>query len=346
MLPRPSPWAATLLGLLCAIAQAPPAPAPEPDLATQLGPTFAAHDTPHFTLYTDGKGDDAVTDTLEQLYASVYRRLDAMGLHPAAPTQRLACILFDRRADFIAFVRRQEKIALTWNDGFFAARSTRVYLCQGREHDYLAPLRDTLAAADAEQQRLRTRVEQADPVERKRLGLLIGALRLQRDLLQRGFDLNARAATLGIARHEATHQLLQTSGLLRADRTYPFWIDEGLACYFELHEGLATTRPSLAGSGRLALYRKLEADKRLRPLNGLLLRRPGTTEKGSTVDEEYAQAWALTHFVITRHPEPLAAYLRELTDAPPARDEPALFRKHFPDPAAIETEWREYMKKL
>lgn len=145
--------------------------------------------------------------------------------------------------------------------------------------------------------------------------------------------------------HEAVHQLAYNSGLQNRFGPYPFWLNEGLAMFFEVPD--LKSRRGWHGIGKINPVR----------LNQLkLMVRSGRTDFFNEVlrddqrfrdpDETlnaYAEAWALNYYLLQREPKKYLAYLEEMNQMVPLtelspEERIALFEKHFGDLQSLQTE--------
>lgn len=153
--------------------------------------------------------------------------------------------------------------------------------------------------------------------------------------------------------HEATHQIAFNTGLATRLADIPLWSSEGLAMYFET--------PDL-GSGKG--WRTIGAVNtvRLEQFRDYLARRPSDSLKTLVEDDRrfrdprlatdaYAEAWALTYFLVRQRWEQYAAYTRLLAaKGPLVWDTPAEriddFQSAFGDLTALDADFLRQMQKL
>ena len=100
-------------------------------------------------------------------------------------------------------------------------------------------------------------------------------------------------AALAVVRHEGAHQLAAALGVLPSGQTAPFWLEEGLAQYWE----------TVPGGGplpaKLTLLRQALAQGRLLAWDKLLALRPADLEHDERLtDLAYAQSWLLCHLLL------------------------------------------------
>lgn len=120
-----------------------------------------------------------------------------------------------------------------------------------------------------------------------------------------------------ITRHEAAHQLAAALNVLpRYDRV-SFWLQEGLAQYYE------TTPPGAPDPDKLALLRQARATSSLIPWTELLALDSAETLANSSTREQlaYAQAWLLCRHFLERERRPgFLRYLLARQQKPPPSD--------------------------
>jgi hypothetical protein len=136
--------------------------------------------------------------------------------------------------------------------------------------------------------------------------------------------------------HEATHQLAYNTGLQTRFADNPMWVSEGLAVFFESPH--FANPAGWQGAGRvnhvnLARFRDFQPR---RPGNSLatLLADDMRFRDPSTAGDAYAEAWALTYFLIRNQKKAYIDYLRELSRGKPLverdrRERVALFESKF-----------------
>ena len=117
--------------------------------------------------------------------------------------------------------------------------------------------------------------------------------------------------------HEATHQLAYNSGMQSRFADNPFWVGEGLAMYFETPDRRNPKR--WRGIGRvnrvnLARWKRYQPN---RPDDSLMTLLVNDTRFRNTATAEaaYAEAWALTYFLIKTQRKRYVEYLRKLSEA-------------------------------
>lgn len=152
-----------------------------------------------------------------------------------------------------------------------------------------------------------------------------------------------------VLQHETTHQVLTNLGVVSFGVIYPFWISEGLACLFEVPLPCCQDDRIPVNDLRLA---DVGSPKEL-PRIKFLVSEIGTWEgKAAHSPQEYAQAWALAHFLMHRRRDEMRTFLQKIMAVEPdegqvhygAIDE---FETAFgPADDKLDKEWREYVADL
>lgn len=152
----------------------------------------------------------------------------------------------------------------------------------------------------------------------------------------------AQQSSLRVVFHEYAHFLVQnTSGRL------PPWANEGLAGFYETFQERDGGKNALIGVP-INEYLALLRDGPLMPLRDLLAVDYASPEynEGNRRSAFYAESWALMHYLqlgSQRRAAELAAYLSQLHDG---GQPPEVFATVFGDPAILERELRDYVRKF
>jgi hypothetical protein len=154
--------------------------------------------------------------------------------------------------------------------------------------------------------------------------------------------------------HEATHQIAFNCGLHQRYSDCPTWFSEGIAMYFEtpdLNSSRGWRSIGQVNSLRLSQFRDYQ---RRRPSDSLqkLVTDDNRLRDTATAIDAYAEAWAVTYFLLQQKPNDYVKYLRTLSQkAPQFWDTPETrwseFRDAFgPDLRRLEDEFQRYMSKV
>lgn len=154
--------------------------------------------------------------------------------------------------------------------------------------------------------------------------------------------------------HEATHQLAYNSGLQTRFAANPFWVSEGIAVYFEtpdLRSSKGWRNIGAVNRVHLEGFRKSLAT---RPSNALesLLRDDHQFRDPKQASVAYANAWAITYYMLRSRREQYIAYLQDLAKLPPLSEEDgaqrvAHFQRFFGDDLkSFERDFLRYMRRV
>ncbi len=150
--------------------------------------------------------------------------------------------------------------------------------------------------------------------------------------------------------HEATHQIAFNCGLHTRLSDCPKWFCEGIAMFFEapdLRNSKGWSRIGDVNRPRLEQFQKYLA---ARPASSLetLIRDDKRFNDTKRALDAYAEAWALTYFLLHQHPKEYIAYLSMLSAKKPlVQDGPEKrlheFQQSFGDLKTLDTEFLRYM---
>jgi hypothetical protein len=119
--------------------------------------------------------------------------------------------------------------------------------------------------------------------------------------------------------HEATHQIAFNCGLQNRLSDCPFWFSEGLAVYFETPDlSSASGWRNMGGVNRPRLA-QFQQYLRHRPADSLatLLTQDKRLRDTNLAPDGYAEAWALTYYLLHRCPKQYVTYVRMLSHKRP-----------------------------
>ncbi|MCG8584331.1 MAG: DUF1570 domain-containing protein [Pirellulales bacterium] len=147
-------------------------------------------------------------------------------------------------------------------------------------------------------------------------------LRATRAQINRLLSRPESATNVATVVHEATHQIAFNCGMHARTADIPLWVTEGMAVFFETPD-LKSPRGwrtiGKTNGPRLVQYRS-DANKRGADSLDLLTATDDRFRSADTARSAYAEAWALTHFLINSRPKQYVAYLKQLQ-----KKEPQLF---------------------
>jgi len=276
-------------------------------LLAELPDGFDVHATAHYLIcYNTSRAYAQWCGSLfERLYLGFTNYWSRRGFDLHQPRFPLVAIVFSDRRSYVDFSRAEVGEAVKSIIGYFSLTTNRMvmYDLTGRESLVIGGGRGGTSA------------------------------RINRFLARPD-----AARIVATVVHEATHQIAFNCGLHTRYSDCPLWFSEGIAVYFETPD-LRSSR-GWRGIGEINRPRltRFKDYLRHRPPDSLetLLRddkRLQTTDGGL---DAYAEAWALTYFLLNRYPRQYVAYLKRLSEKKPMRYDNAQtrlaeFREAFGD---------------
>lgn len=162
--------------------------------------------------------------------------------------------------------------------------------------------------------------------------------------------------------HEGTHQLMFNTGLQTRLADTPYWLNEGIAMFFEtpdFKKKQGWNGPGKTNFDRLTDILRYAKDRPADSLETLITSDKRLQAGGLVSAYAYAESWAMIHFLINQKPEKFTAYLKHLaekkrdvivdpnfeTNRPKARIND--FKKYFgEDLSKLDAEFLVYVKTL
>jgi hypothetical protein len=153
--------------------------------------------------------------------------------------------------------------------------------------------------------------------------------------------------------HEATHQLAFNCGLQTRFADIPLWVSEGVAIYFETPDlGSSKAWRTIGGVNRVRMF-DFRRFLRQRPADSLttLISDDHRFRNIRTAANAYAEAWALSYYLIRRHTENYLDYMHVLSEKTPlVYDTPqerlAEFRQAFGELAELDKDFLRYIRNV
>jgi hypothetical protein len=291
-------------------------------LSKELPAGFKVHHTKNYLICYNTSPAYAqwVGSLYERLFAAFYNYFERRGIDLHPPQFPLVALVFDSRDSYAEFARAEVGEAARSMIGYYSLKSNRMimYDLTGVEELKVAGDRGTAA----------------------RINTILSQPKAER--------------TVATIVHEATHQLAFNSGLQVRYADIPFWVSEGLAIYFESPD-LASSKGwrTIGGVNRvnLANFRKFV---RSRPADALetLLADDKRFRDAATAADAYAEAWALTYFLLQTRKDDYVKYLQAMAEQAPLveftpSDRIAEFKKHFgEDLSALDEDFVRYMRGI
>jgi hypothetical protein len=155
--------------------------------------------------------------------------------------------------------------------------------------------------------------------------------------------------------HEATHQIAFNSGMHTRYADNPLWLVEGMAMYFETPDLTSKSGWNTAGAVndlRLGQFEEFAAGRRRPDSLATLISSDRRFTDAEQMADAYAEAWALSHFLIRAKKEAYVKYLATLSAKPrlvwnTPEERLKEFREAFGDDLGqINSEMLKHLKKL
>lgn len=292
-------------------------------LLAELPEGFQIHTTAHYTICYNTS--DAYAQWCGALYERLHRAFYSFwrnsGWDLPEPPQRLVALVFDGPAAFQRYSEPELGDAAAAMMGYYNMRTNRVTMYD-------------LTGLDG------TRQSQRGVSSAAHINQI-----LQRPEAER---------TVATIVHEATHQLAYNSGLQTRYADCPLWVSEGLAIYFETPD-LRSTR-GWRGVGALhRLYaRHFQRSLETRQDDPLMtvLADDARFRDPQTSTDAYADAWALSYYLLRARRQEYVSYLQSLAQLPPLSElskeqRVERFREAFGhDLAELSEQWQRYMLRV
>jgi hypothetical protein len=290
-------------------------------LLKELPRGFEAYPTRHYVIChrTSRAYAGWCASLFERLYMAFTNFWTRKGFELAEPEFPLVAIVFADKRSFVEFSRPEVGDAVESIIGYYSLRTNRMVMYDLTGYEALSPHRSRRGSSGIS------------------------------DFLRRP-EATRIVATIV---HEATHQIAFNCGLHTRYSDCPLWFSEGVAVYFEtpdLGSAKGWRNIGAVNRPRLAQFR---AYLRTRPADSLvtLLEDDKRLSDTQTAPDAYAEAWALTYFLIRMYPEKYVQYLRRLSQKKPLLyDDPqtrlAEFKQVFgEDLKSLDAEFVRYMTR-
>ncbi len=332
-------------------------PAAQARLLALVGDDFRIRQTPHFLVCSDA--DHEVISNfiarVEGTYLGVERFINVHDLDQTKLPHRLEILFFDRYQDFQKYAASVDTEAVG-AAGFYDGRTNRAAFYNALNAPQLAQVNETITQME---QQLRASIGNRSN-RRSAYAKELRRLRAERDRV-------IETINQLVVQHEVAHQVFYNIGVHQRRADDPTWLVEGLACLMETPPdrngaGFGTVnqyrllnfREALAGPAgprRANTNQFSEACRtgRLVPLRRLIADDDLFAIEGATVENAYAQAWSLVHFLQRRHREEFGVYLLVLARRPTDRaysgeQEVMIFEEVFGAiDETFEKQWLDYI---
>ncbi|MEN6449639.1 MAG: DUF1570 domain-containing protein [Thermoguttaceae bacterium] len=291
-------------------------------LLGELPPGFRSHSTTHYLIFYNTSPAYAqwCGALFEQLYRAFTNFWTHKGFELSQPEFPLVAVVFADKESYLAFARGEAGEAADSILSYYGLMSNRMTM-----YDLTGVGSQSRGAA------------------RNRTAAQINQILAQPEAQQ----------TVANIIHEATHQIAFNCGLHTRLSDCPRWFSEGIAMYFETPDlRSAKGWGGIGGINRPRLER-FRDNLEKRPADSLtkLIRDDRRFQTTKDALDAYAEAWALTYFLMQKHPKEYVAYLAMLSnkhallpDGPDRRIDD--FRRAFGEIDSLDAEFLRYMNRV
>lgn len=291
-------------------------------LVADLPDGFEVHRTAHYLICYDTSRSYAYWcgSLFERLYSAFTNYWQRKGLNISEPEFPLVAIVFAEKGMYAEYCRQEVGEAAASILGYYSLRTNQMNMYDLTGIEKLTRLHDrepNLAAIDR--------------------------------ILARS-DATRTVATIV---HEATHQIAFNSGLHARYSDCPVWFSEGVAMYFETPDLSSSKGWRTIGAvnrPRLAQFKKYLAQRPDDSLRTLLVDDDRFRDPRQSLDA-YAEAWAITYYLLRTQTEKYLDYLQVISQKKPlmwdsADERVAEFESHFGDLESFDEGFLRYMQRI
>jgi len=336
-------------------------------LEREFGPSFRITRTKHFRIChnTETAFTDHRAGLFELVYRTFYGFFEERNFPLTTLNDRFEVVLFESREQFQRYASR-ENPTLESSAGYYSPMKNRVAFYNSLNDPNLQRQKQMILAAERRVQEMRRQLARTKArtfrftfpdgsvktlSRSQTMSFLAREERKIRDQRRKlsGFYKKENVTTTV---HECLHQLAFNLGLQKMTGDCPKWVGEGLATYFETATAGSLAQVGKINAQRHDIFRKARQAGALIPLELLVSRDEVFIVSSPTALAAYAQAWGLTHYMLSKKEDAFLKYLialgnKKLRAMPTAderlRDFMAYFTRDLP---AFEKQWLAYMDSL
>jgi hypothetical protein len=286
----------------------------------ELPKGFQVYQTAHYMIVYDTSLPYArwCGALFERLYKAFHTAWKNQGFEMVEPDFRLVAVIFSEKATYVKYSQKDLGDAADSIFGYYNMESNRMIMY------------DLVGVAAA------------------RPGRSVGIAQLNQFLA--GPTASGMVSTIV---HEATHQIAFNSGLHQRLSDCPKWFSEGIAMYCETPDLKGTKEWAGIGVVNLARLQQFWQYRQERPADSLktLISRDDRLVNPKQAVDAYAESWALTYYLIHKHPKEYVAYLRVLSRKQPlVVDDKATriaeFERQFGPLGKVDADFMTYMQGI
>lgn len=251
-------------------------------LQREFGQGFEVVTTPHYVICSNAGPvyTQWCGHLFERLFAAFRKQWRTAELGQDDPELPLTAIVFVNHKQFAEYARAEFGPQFADSKGYYSIRTNRMVLYDLTADDGSPP------------------AESLNDVARK--------------VAQSPFN----AATVV---HEATHQIAYNCGIHNRYADNPLWLTEGMAMYFEtpdLRTRVGWRTVGRVNPFRMTRFRDVLQNRRKDDSLAKLVTSDDRFRNPETAEDAYAEAWALTYFLLKRNRDAYVEYLKRVSAKP------------------------------
>ncbi len=256
-------------------------------LLTELPHGFAVYRTAHYLICHNTSHEYAhwCGSLFERLYTAFTNDWTHKGFQLSEPEFPLVAIVFSDKQAYREHARTEVGEMAESIIGFFSLRTNRMTMCDLTGIEAVGRSRPRNRSAALKQMLARSDAER----------------------------------TVATIVHEATHQIAFNCGLNARYSDCPMWFSEGMAVYFETPDLSSSKGWTTIGRVNRVRLPQFQSYLRRRPPDSLttLLTDDKRIRDAQTAENAYAEAWALTYYLLHKHADQYVDYLKTLSRKKP-----------------------------
>ncbi len=344
--PTSTPQATSVVNADLSQAQSPPSESNVLRETTKLLPMLGKSETKNYIILSDASPTDITTvgSLLEATFKKYLDVCNTLGWQLKPLRHKLVAVVFRDQQDYKEFATKNDKLDKLWAVGYYMPQADRLVLYKSENGDDIKRAMNQIRAQGREVQK----AEHSQQAAGNALQSNPNLANTKKQLLAEQDRIHdfAKGSFVSTVVHEAAHQLFFHTDVQRSGASCPLWLAEGLATNFE------TEQTDIEFGYKVDNWRRRESFKlayekdNLIPLQIFLLQERFTN--GSDANEAmgyfYAQAYALTNWLLRERPTEVKLYLESLRDGSfaVAQDRQKNFEAIFGPVARLERNWVRY----
>lgn len=285
-----------------------------------LLPSMRRSETRRFVILSDLSDNEVAAhgQLLERAAHAVETFRKDLGLTAQVSTveRKMLAVAFSRRADFLWFARRHDKLEASWMAGYFAPNPGRLVYFHARD----------IPSARVAARQLDLLLEHDSKTSNARKSL----------------EEFINQSTAAVVVHEAVHMILHARGIMRANSGVPLWLAEGVAASFEPVEPSRAFGPSSYMCGRTHAFREDLMNGKVPPLKVIVASTTLPAGDDDMVRSFYDASASLCGWLYREKPKSFSRMIKAVSSGEVGTSRESrirLFEDHIGPIEVIEARW-------